>query len=79
MTTEQIVEIGRALLPYLRTDLTAAELGTAAHDAGAALRRAGRPAGLSDRQRLAIACGNDPYADDKVCPTCAGRGCISVI
>jgi hypothetical protein len=30
--------------------------------------------GLSDMQRLAISCGNEPYADDKVCPTCGGKG-----
>lgn len=73
MTTEQVIEVGKALLPYLRTDLRPEELGMAAHDAVSALNR-GR--GLSDRQRLAITCGNEPYADDKVCPACAGRGYV---
>lgn len=45
---------------------------TAARDCLAAVGL--RPAGLSDMQRLAIACGNEPYADDKVCPTCSGKG-----
>jgi hypothetical protein len=77
MTTEQIIEVGKALLPYLRNDLTSAELGTAAHDAAAALCRSGKPAtGLSDMQRLAIACGNEPYADNKVCTTCEGKGYV---
>lgn len=30
--------------------------------------------GLTPSQRGAIACGNEPYADDKICPTCGGRG-----
>lgn len=76
MTNEQIIEVGKALLPYLRNDLSPAELGTAAHDAAAALRRVGRPSGLSDIQRLAISCGNEPYADDKVCPNCKGLGYV---
>lgn len=76
MTTEQIIAVGKALLPYLRNDLTAAELGTAAHDAATALRG---DRGLSDMQRFAISCGNEPYADDKVCPTCNGRGCVPSI
>jgi len=80
MTTEQIIEVGKALLPYLRSDLRPEELGTAAHDAAAALRRSsGLPKGLSDRQRLAIACGNEPYADEKVCPECRGFGTVSAI
>ena len=32
--------------------------------------------GLTDMQRLAIACGNEPYADMSVCPTCNGKGMI---
>lgn len=79
-TTKQIIEVGKALLPYLRTDLSPEELGTAAHDAAAALRKAnGMPSGLSDSQRLAIACGNGDYADDKVCPECRGLGYVSAI
>lgn len=77
MTNEQIIEVGKALLPYLRNDLDPADLGRAAHDAAAALRRGG--SGLSDQQRCAIACGNEPYADDKVCPTCGGCGHVSGI
>lgn len=79
MTTAQIIEFGKALLPYLRNDLKPEELGMAAHDAAVALRNAGRPAGLSDQQRLAIACGNGDYADDKVCPQCSGHGYVSSI
>lgn len=75
MTNEQVIEVGKALLPYLRNDLTPEQLGTAAHDAAAALRRGG----LSDQQRLAIACGNEPYADDNVCPNCRGFGYVSAI
>jgi len=44
LTSEQIVAVGKALLPYLRNDLTAAELGMAAHDAASALRRQGNGA-----------------------------------
>ena len=32
--------------------------------------------GLSDMQRLAIACGNEPYGDEQVCERCAGSGLI---
>jgi hypothetical protein len=38
MTQEQIIAVGRALLPYLRNDLTDVELGMAAHDAAAAVK-----------------------------------------
>ena len=80
MNSHQIIEVGKALLPYLRRDLRPEELGAAAHDAVAALRRSsGLPQGLSDRQRLAIACGNEPYADEKVCPNCRGFGTVSAI
>ncbi len=79
-TTAQIIEVGKALLPYLRSDIAPEELGMAAHDATAALRRAnGLPSGLTDMQRLAIACGNHPYSDDKVCPQCNGSGTVSAI
>lgn len=44
MTSEQIIEVGKALLPYLRTDLTSEELGKAAFDAVAALNRTAPPA-----------------------------------
>jgi len=40
MSEQEIIEVGKALLPYFRDDLSAAELGTAAHDAVAALKRA---------------------------------------
>ena len=33
-----------------------------------------RRAGLTSMQRLAIACGNEPYADERICPTCDGSG-----
>jgi hypothetical protein len=33
--------------------------------------------GLDDMQRLAIQCGNEPYADYKVCPHCSGRGYLA--
>lgn len=81
LTTAQVIEVGSALLPYLRTDLKPEELGTAAHDAAAALRRAALPpnTGLTDRQRLAIACGSGDYADEKVCPACKGLGHVSSI
>jgi hypothetical protein len=39
MNTNQIVEVGKALLPYLREGLTASELGAAAHNAAAAIAR----------------------------------------
>lgn len=35
--------------------------------------------GLTDMQRLAIQCGNEPYADDKVCPTCKGCGHVPAL
>lgn len=80
MTNEQVIEVGKALLPYLRADLKPEDLGTAAHDAAVALRKAaGFSHGLSDRQRLAISCGNEPYADEKVCPGCGGLGYVSSI
>lgn len=34
--------------------------------------------GLSDRQRFAIKCGNEPYADDIVCPICEGDGVVNI-
>lgn len=34
--------------------------------------------GLSDSQRLALKCGNEPYADDIICPTCNGDGVVNV-
>ena len=34
--------------------------------------------GLTDMQRLAIQCGNEPYADYRVCHTCAGCGHVPV-
>jgi len=34
--------------------------------------------GLSDLQRLAIKCGNEPYADDIVCPICDGNGVVNI-
>lgn len=75
MTPQQIIEVGKALLPYLRNDLTDIELGTAAYNAVAALARLDKKSlGLSGPQRLAIACGNGPYEDDTVCPTCKGHG-----
>lgn len=78
LTTAQIIEVGRALLPFVRHDLSAAELGTAAHDAAAALFRAKfGDIGLG-RNAIAIACGNDPYGDEKVCPECQGRGHVPV-
>ena len=39
-TTQQIIEVGKALLPYLRADVTSEELGIAAFNATAALKRA---------------------------------------
>ena len=36
-------------------------------------------AGLSDLQRLAIACGNDPYTDEMVCPQCKGCGHVPAL
>lgn len=30
--------------------------------------------GLTDMERMAIACGNEPYADYRVCPHCGGSG-----
>lgn len=79
LSTAQIIEIGKALLPYLRTDLSAEELGTAAHDAAAALFRSKfGEIGLGSGQRLAIACGNDAYADEKVCLQCKGAGHVSI-
>lgn len=81
MNSAQIFAVGEALLPYLREGVTYREVGTAAHDALAALYRSskGLPEGLSDQQRLAIACGNEPYADDKVCPECKGLGYVSAL
>lgn len=32
--------------------------------------------GLTDMQRLAILCGNEPYADYHVCETCKGKGYV---
>jgi hypothetical protein len=79
LTTAQIIEVGKALLPYLRADLSSEELGQAAHDAASAFFRAKfGDAGLSTMQRVAISCGNDPYADEAVCPQCKGRGHVSV-
>lgn len=49
MTSEQVIEVGKALLPYLRADLSHAELGMAVHDAAAALNRTGGRALLIDR------------------------------
>ena len=37
LTSEQLVAVGKALLPYLRNDLSASEIGMAAHDAASAL------------------------------------------
>lgn len=51
MSEDQIREVGKALLPYLRDDLTDVELGTACHDAVAALNRV---AGV-DRLRAEVA------------------------
>lgn len=59
MSQDQIVEIGKALLPYLRADLKPEELGTAAHDAFAALSRTGgrgelvKRAAMIERERIA--------------------------
>jgi len=79
LTTAQIIEVGKALLPYMRKDLSATELGTAAHDAAAALFRSKfGEIGLGGGQRLAIACGNDAYADEKICPQCGGKGHVSI-
>lgn len=39
MSSEEIIEVGKALLPYLRKNITNVELGHAAHDAVAALNR----------------------------------------
>ena len=36
-----------------------------------------RRAGLTSMQRLATASGNEPYADERICPTCGGRGHVS--
>lgn len=44
-TQNHIVAVGKALLPYLRDNLSAVELGFAAHDATAGLRKASRLAG----------------------------------
>jgi hypothetical protein len=75
LSTEQIIEVGKALLPYLRDNLSSAELGHAAHDVAAAFCKAKfGNVGLNDRQALAISCGNDPYADEEICPKCKGRG-----
>ena len=79
MTTEQIIEVGKVLLPYLREDIAPEVLGQIAHDTAVAARRPHGANGLSDTQRLAIACGNVPYEDDKVCPQCSGRGYVSAI
>lgn len=76
MNQSQLIEVGKALLPYLRGDLSAQELGAAAHNAAAALSRS---PGLTELQRLAITCGNEPYADAKVCPACKGFGHVSSI
>lgn len=79
LNTAQIIEVGRALLPYLRDNLTAEELGNAAYDAAAALFKAKfGDVGLANMQRVAIACGNDPYADEQICPECKGRGHVSI-
>jgi hypothetical protein len=40
VTTEEIIEVGKALLPYLRNDLSHEELGAASHDAAQRLARA---------------------------------------
>lgn len=72
-----LIEIGKALLPYLRNDLTEVELGKAAHDAAAALLRARLgDVGLSNSQRCALSCGNEPYADFHVCKACSGSGYV---
>lgn len=34
--------------------------------------------GITPQQRLAIMCGNEPYADDIVCPICDGDGEVTV-
>lgn len=39
VNTLQITEVGKALLPYLRNDLTNLELASAAHDAACAISR----------------------------------------
>lgn len=79
LNTAQIVEVGRALLPYLRDNLSSAELGAAAHDAAAAFCKAKfGDVGLGDMQALAISCGNDPYTDEEICPRCKGRGHVSI-
>lgn len=37
-------------------------------------RMAERPSALTDLHKLAIACGNEPFADEMVCLKCEGRG-----
>ncbi len=59
-TYEQIVAVGRALLPYLRDGLSNVELASAVHDAVAALAQKS-DRGLSASQRLAIVCGNQKH------------------
>lgn len=62
MSQDQIVEVGKALLPYLRADLKPEELGMAAHDAYAALSRTGgrgelvKRAAMIERERCAQIC-----------------------
>jgi hypothetical protein len=77
ISTAHIIEVGKALLPYLRNDLSAEELGRACHDTAAALLRARLgDVGLSNSQRCALSCGNDPYADFQVCKACSGHGYV---
>lgn len=68
LTQREVIEVGKALLPYLRNDLTPAELGYAAHDAAAALKRAASGALYCDR------CGTIRRADD-ACPLTGRDDC----
>jgi hypothetical protein len=43
------------------------------------IRPPDEPRGLSLEQRAAIGCGNEPYADEKVCPSCQGKGHVPSI
>lgn len=67
LTQREVIEVGKALLPYLRNDLTPAELGYAAHDAAAALKRA-----ASDD--FCDQCGTIRRAAD-VCPLTGREDC----
>lgn len=61
-----IIAVGNAILPYLRDNLTDVELGTAAHDAVAALKAVEKSTDTSPRPQSETG-GGAPWITCKVC------------